>query len=824
MLYEMLTEILPWVDRNRNWVDGLRRSARLIDGHRQEIIEHTRSGLHKYFEDIKKYTPAEKESITLMLETDLIALTRGPSKLDPADILDLIVNPDNLKQRIEAFETHLDNAVTVDQAIAFNKQSKGLAGYMVHGVLTEWMQQFNVYGIVKQRFVSKQDQVELKNAEEVTGILEHLTSMRALALIDPRTVSSLADMMTAEANRDVEMNGFLGVLGMADSFNKESQAKSFDGNPSQMIKGYVSDIFDEEVSLKTAEYTSPQHRDKVIRQMKSKGFTWIEDLYRDDFDNNPAKMMLFKQDRGIPGYMKGYISLKGQQKRGTGLLDSLFASADPNQASNVTAARSYGMLARMTADALAAGARQFDSAKTPKGVKAAPVYDDQDNIVEFRYVMSKATKKEHLGKRSYIDEVLPAMFGAIEDKRNTKIINEEGIDLMKEEWVYETNKEDSEARFVEIGRNVATEEGREIWSLLPKATRLHAEKVFGAELFYIRDEVVNMVMGARKMSFANNKFLGPAAPFVRMAEKLWQEVIQWERFRIAILNPVVVIGNVISNAMMLASQGIPRAYIWRMTKIAVVSMRKYQKDLRLRDELYREIQGAQTSNQDTRAREAKLARLNAGLNNNPVQALVEEGLFTSIVEEFGIDENTTRKKLANKFVNKFGHITSSKIVVGAASEAMMIPGSNLANMAMMATQYGDFVGRFVKFNWDTKVKGVDRRTAIHEALDSFIYYNIPQNRVLQAFNDNGGLMFTKFFFRIQPIIARTFKRNPVQASIVLGLQHTLDSRSAQENIANYAFMSGGLGKFDASPWSRIWSGEMFEITAFKWIPDFLWKE
>ena len=882
-MYEMLTEILPWADRNRSWVDMLRRSEVLIDGRRQQLIEHTRTGLHKFFAAGLEYTPALREAITnVILKTDLTALMYGDSKLTAQGVLDLIVNRTALIQRIEAFELQLESLAGSYYAEMFNKQSKGLASVMARGIVTEHMQQTNIYGIVAQRNIDKSLYKDLENSDAIVDVLEHLTTMRALALTEEGTATVVGEFMTKEMNRAIpegDLNGFNGMMGMAQAFKDESFKKLFRSNPSQMIKGYVYEVMDSEIALDTAAYTTPQHRDTVIKQMKEKGFTWIEDLERDPLDNNPIKMMLFKQDRGVPTYSKSYMSLTGEQKRGTGILDSLFSGVDDSQPSNVTAARAYAMLARTTRDALKLAEGQFNPGTTASGVKMMPVYDENDNITDFRYIMSEATKKKHLKKRDYFDEVLPRMFASIEDRVNTKTINQEGIERLHEEWTADQQGIDpdaiknlaakivesrrtienlaalgnvvdadsellqdlandeaeldrlhsaSEARYVAIGRNVNSPEGREMWSLLPKATRMAVEEIWGDELFYVRDDTVNLVLGFRKMSMgaaaAESKVFSPVSPIVRIAEKIWQEIIQWERFRIAVLNPVVVIGNVVSNVAMLLSQGITPQYIWRMTQEAIIGMRSYQKDLRARNELELAIKAAQGINKDTRAKEAELARLNANLNNNPVRELVEEGLFTSIVEEFGMDEDSTRRKLTTKLMGKVGGISGSKTVVKVAQEAMMVPGSELAQMALMATQYGDFVGRYIKFNWDTQVKGVARRTAIHESLDSFIYYNIPQNRILQALNDNGLMMFTKFFFRIQPIIGRTFTRNPVQASVTLGMQHMFDNRSAQENIWNYAFMSGGTRKFNLTFWDHVTNGDMFKITALQWIPDIFWKE
>jgi hypothetical protein len=82
--------------------------------------------------------------------------------------------------------------------------------------------------------------------------------------------------------------------------------------------------------------------------------------------------------------------------------------------------------------------------------------------------------------------------------------------------------------------------------------------------------------------------------------------------------------------------------------------------------------------------------------------------------------------------------------------------------------------------------------AINEALAAFIYYDIPQPKYLQALNDSGLVMFTKFFLRIQHIVARMYSQNPISATSVLLLQKAVLPNPFDDNIINFG-MGDGLG-------------------------------
>lgn len=70
---------------------------------------------------------------------------------------------------------------------------------------------------------------------------------------------------------------------------------------------------------------------------------------------------------------------------------------------------------------------------------------------------------------------------------------------------------------------------------------------------------------------------------------------------------------------------------------------------------------------------------------------------------------------------------------------------------------------------------------------------------------------------------RTFKRNPTQALMTLGLQNMAGeltgSRTVEENIAMYAFLQNLTRKFKITPWEHVTNGELFVPTILKWIPE-----
>ena len=59
--------------------------------------------------------------------------------------------------------------------------------------------------------------------------------------------------------------------------------------------------------------------------------------------------------------------------------------------------------------------------------------------------------------------------------------------------------------------------------------------------------------------------------------------------------------------------------------------------------------------------------------------------------------------------------------------------------------------------------------------DAFINYDIPSHRKVQWANDVGLVMFTKYYIRIQKVILKIMKENPVSGLAMLLLNNYWDA-------------------------------------------------
>ena len=63
--------------------------------------------------------------------------------------------------------------------------------------------------------------------------------------------------------------------------------------------------------------------------------------------------------------------------------------------------------------------------------------------------------------------------------------------------------------------------------------------------------------------------------------------------------------------------------------------------------------------------------------------------------------------------------------------------------------------------------------AVQRASESFINYDVPTHRTIQYANDSGLIMFSKYYVRIQKVLARIYKDSPGRVLALMAAEHML---------------------------------------------------
>jgi hypothetical protein len=380
-------------------------------------------------------------------------------------------------------------------------------------------------------------------------------------------------------------------------------------------------------------------------------------------------------------------------------------------------------------------------------------------------------------------------------------------------------------QFEFIGLDADTQAAKDAYRMLPDDTQNYIKKRQGRHGIYVRKNMYNYLLGHREVSVTStifnkyrkyHKTRGTTGkiPLVvwtagETAENIWKEIVSFARVKTSILLPDVVFGNMLSNGLMLLADGVPPQYILKKGVEAIKAMRDYQAKRNERDKLQAEILGRVSrgySEQQLRPLQARLRALEEDLRTNPVDQMVQEGMFQAIVED--INPELFEAGYTQHIQKQIGKVTErissgselGRKATAVAKELSMLPGSRLFAAAVAANQYGDFVARYVMYKYDTEVRKVDKQKAIDKAMDAFIYYDEPSDPRIAALESYGVLMFWKFFARIQRVIPKLFLSRPASFTMA----GVIDAYTGNEGVNGYFMNVDKLtNKIDIPPIERL---------------------
>jgi hypothetical protein len=348
----------------------------------------------------------------------------------------------------------------------------------------------------------------------------------------------------------------------------------------------------------------------------------------------------------------------------------------------------------------------------------------------------------------------------------------------------------------------------------------------------------NIIMGHRALTLATGvnaaanlvmgkELQGRWRKYVNMGDMIWREIIKYAKVTQVIRLPDILLGNVYSNMQMALVDGIKFSFQYKKAKEALYAMNRYMQLNDRASKLRFEIMRTKSPEKKERL-EGDLRRLRLQMDNSSVGLLVRDGLFSPIVEDIETGEVDPRQEpIGNAFQWGWAKVKQGAQAVGIPESTaqsgidtikniQVLPGSTLFNLAMKGTQLSDFVGRYIKFTWDTEVQKMPVNEAVERAVNQFVYYRQPSNRWVKAINDYGVVMFTKFFFASQHIAAGMFMERP--ASMITA--HALNTLAGNPNHISHYFMNTDtlwerldpVAVLDFRPFGEV-------APALEWIPN-----
>ena len=779
------TDMLRWVKRNV-----------------EQAREHTRSFTEKLIDNgfLTPLSDAEDAAMAhAVLRTDLQALFTANSKITGKELADLL-NPSNgdLTKRIARIEAILTQ-IDPENAQEWREQAYGLGILMMTGEARKANQRLNAGMIVKGDVTTETDPIK---ANQALPLVDALASLRALQQVSPEDRKLAAAVVEREFLAHDAINGVTSVMAHARRLREESRKEIFQNSEWNMIKGYTGEIMDGHIS--TAVIPEHELDDYVKQGWIPHGYPNHQPMYRDAGDpNNVAMYHVYRRDGGQQSWLSGLLSLTRKQRKGTTVTDNLQQAGFEGayMRSQITTRKMYQAHTNASFDPN--GKQKF----------AVPVYNAQGQVQAYRYLMNEQTKKEILGKRYSLSEMMGAHAASIVDKAATEKSNNEVIELMSQMYFADWEKGvDYSKHYAEISADSSDPKLREMWHMLPYEAKEKVIETFGRPVLPVRTDVQDLVTGYRKASIIDPLVLAMqkdkqdrtvlqhavvqalhsmgyirAAKFInrlKAVEDIWQEVMRFVKDVLVIRNVFTLVGNILSNTALLVWSGLSPFKAVAMQAEGAQLAQKYEQDERQLSILQAKLDAGEIpTNQRARTR-AEISHLKNELAINKVRPLVEAGLLTGIVE----DVETGR--------DKFSYASKIQVATAGFTDKIPAPLKNVAKVMTLAqdthaykflektTRLSDFSARYAEYMHliNHPRKAVSPEDAIKTVMEDFVFYDVPDHKLLQYANDVGLVMFTKYYLRMQRVLLRKFKQHPLRGALLITGQNLVEITDPTDSV------------------------------------------
>ena len=351
--------------------------------------------------------------------------------------------------------------------------------------------------------------------------------------------------------------------------------------------------------------------------------------------------------------------------------------------------------------------------------------------------------------------------------------------------------------------------------MLSHAAKEEIRRVFGNS-FYVKREMLTDVVGFRKASvtdvFTGVSRLSPetvtalrqialgvfgknAYKYMAYSEKYLQDGVSFIKTNIVVKSVVVPVANILSNALHLASLGIPLSYTVNQVPKKVAELEYYMKVSRRLIQLEVEIAAAvNRDNQLANRLYAEKKSIDSALSKLSIAPLIEAGELSNINDVgLGAEDSLLFSGRLGEYMSALTDKTPSGLrAVGR--HLMLAKDTALYEGLQKSVLYGDFIAKAVQYDYLTKVKKVPSKEAVVTVSAEFISYDHLPGRGRDYLESIGLLWFYNYKLRSVKVAANTIRNNPLYALMYAGVggsQLGIDS-PIDSNVVSQVF-DGSIG-------------------------------
>lgn len=744
------------------------RVIRIVNKVAQDRANYKQSMLNNFasiMKDPKRFDNHAKQSITrtvMMSDAQTLLHYHGMEQT-----LNYIANSKQRKVRIKELEDKLQslskNREHFNQLL---KDTKDLAWYMVGETVSGDVKK-NAELIATSagtRSITPYEQMD----QNIFEAVDELVTLHGLEMVNGKYMYTTQDLIQNEGQVLIAM------LNTHHDLVKKSK-EEFKDNPLNYIKGFKPAIHNPHVDVVAVK---AEEVDDYIQ----KGYEQVlhGSIVQDELDNTEPRYLMINKNAPYARYNSGGLDMKDTHFRGYEVFNY---KTNAKELARV----GQGRLKRNTELAKTMDARSYDP-RNIKGNHLIPRYGNDMLILGYNYEMSGELRDRLLDRDLSFDMMLATMGSELVAKPKLVDTQRTLAQVLAEDAKNPTTGfKISPVHFTVINPNSPDPRVQEMLRMMPYEFYQEMQHQFGkGKPFVIRTAVFNSVFGFRKYNVSEmfDKVSGERNYFEKFMVTLYENIYGkqarnkaanhqyvWEWFvtqakdLIVIRSVKVLIGNIIANALISAAHGITPTELARGMFYAWKEGKAYRQLQAEEQRINFEMLNA-TSESQRKKLKAQLVAVRQNMQNSGMHEYMEEGLMSTIVED--IDMGSETKLFKSDFEKKLDNLAEKipQPVRTTMKWATFHPDTEIHKFLSESTQFSDFAAKFVlakHIERKSLKMGKSKKAAFEDGIqmaqEVFINYDIPTNRTLQAANDLGLFMFTKFTVRFQRALARQLHQN-----------------------------------------------------------------
>ena len=749
----------------------LLRAKALIDSQRL----HRAKSLVSVMRDAtqtKNISTAQQVALTkVLLKTDLrVLFATGAYSID--QIINLIKDPDALDAAITAYQ----NKVGTPNNTFYAQQTDMLAQFMVTGTTFSSLQGLNAARIYQLNQQVRNQAVDVQKDAQLIKDLDVLTTLKALRRTSQLSKDQAIDVIDSEVAGNATKNLITETIKLHKVNHENSMRANFGNSPFGMIKGYTRASSDPNVEIVAAPIADEA-------KLKREGFVLEKQLSDVPGITEQGYAIYVNKYNPEPTRTTGVISYTGQKGKGTSLFEMLgrqekyqitdpetgVTSPDPKKIKPVIDQYIRKQIAQLK--------RETVSGKLGTDVQLVPMINEAGDIYDFRVMMSHNTQESLIKPDLRLESVMGQMEMHYVDKKATKQIEDEAVQYMVDTFNSEYKGKQDRA-FINL---LDEKHINKYFAFFPRSLQQKIKdnaivERDGTLTFPVKREELRILVGHKDLSIANIPGFTKLPAVVRKSIKGLEQALialtNMAAVNIIIKIPNVILDNALSNTVVLTTEGMnPVAAITQQMQ-AAKDLRVWKNDAAEYIRAYYEYQG--NGGKDAKLRD-KMDLLRNKLENSPITELMDENLFTSMVEEIHLNEYSSIDSLAQKTEDKLSRFVPN-LAMSAAKHLYMTKTTAPFQAIQEVFQMSDFVAR-VALNNHLKAKRPDlsKEQRLQILFDQFALYDIPgQSRLAHYMNKTGFIMFYRYWYKIQRAVFKTAIRRPKSILTLFLFQSVMD--------------------------------------------------